>query len=125
MRTWVAATLTVVLALSVLQPVFSANPEASLPSCCRRDGSHHCAMLMPGLPSAPDQGKVVRNAADRCPYQRALAAGHRVSLHPAASAAVHAVLLSHPAIPAQTLAAGRISLSCGHQKRGPPLPLAC
>ena len=86
MQRWAAATLTAVLALSVLLPYLSllADSESNLPPCCRRDGSHHCAMRLEMAQSFASQGTAFRTAACRCPFQKALAPVFRIAFirHP-------------------------------------------
>ncbi len=46
MRRWFASILLLLTALLPLQPlVASAQADASLPACCRRNGAHHCMMM--------------------------------------------------------------------------------
>jgi hypothetical protein len=120
-----AAILTAALALSVLLPFLSllANLESNLPPCCRRNGSHRCAMRM--MPGPIDEGTAFRTAASRCPFQKALTPACRLTLFPANSAMVYAAILSHPAVHLQTVVTGLIAKNRSHLKRGPPFLLAC
>jgi len=46
MRRWFASVLLLLTAFLPLQPLIaSAQADASLPACCRRNGAHHCMML--------------------------------------------------------------------------------
>jgi hypothetical protein len=46
MRRWFASVLLLLTALLPLQPLLaSAQADANLPACCRRNGAHHCMML--------------------------------------------------------------------------------
>ena len=46
MRRWFASVLLLLTALLPLQPLIAtAQSDASLPACCRRNGLHHCMML--------------------------------------------------------------------------------
>ena len=112
-----AATLTAVLALSVLLPYLSllADSESSLPACCRRNGAHHCAMMMEMARGFASQGPAFRTAACPCPLQKALTPMGRVAPYPAVSATVHAAILSHPAVHLQTVVSGLVSKSRSHQ----------
>lgn len=127
MNRWTAGTLAGFLALSVLLPYLSlfADSELNLPPCCRREGSHHCAMHLESAQNAAGQGTVFRAAADHCPFQKAVTPASRLTLYPALSAAAYAAVLSHPAIHTQTVISGLISKSRSHQKRGPPFLLSC
>ena len=120
MRRYNAAVLTVVLAAFVLLPYLPllADSESNLPPCCRRNGSHHCALRMM---RRPDDGRMsFRTAACRCPFQKALTPGCRLALYPANRVTVRVALLPDPALHLQTVLAGLISKSRSHQKRGPP-----
>jgi hypothetical protein len=44
MRRALALLLLAVIGLPLISPTLLANPRSELPACCRRDGSHHCAM---------------------------------------------------------------------------------
>jgi hypothetical protein len=46
-RRILAITLLIAFASPLVAPLFAAtaNPEASLPACCRTHGAHHCAMV--------------------------------------------------------------------------------
>jgi hypothetical protein len=48
MRRALAITLLIAFAAPLAQPIFAAtaDPDASLPACCRRHGKHHCSMRM-------------------------------------------------------------------------------
>jgi hypothetical protein len=47
MRRMLAITLLIAFGSPLVAPLFAAtaDPEASLPACCRSHGGHHCAML--------------------------------------------------------------------------------
>ena len=47
MRRVLAITLLIAFASPLIVPLFAAtaDPEASLPPCCRSHGKHHCAMM--------------------------------------------------------------------------------
>jgi hypothetical protein len=122
-----AATLTAVLALSVLLPYVSllSDSESNLPACCRRNGAHHCAMMMEMARNFASQGPAFRTAACPCPFQKALTPIGRGAPYPAVLATVYAAILSHPAVHLQTIVSGLVSKSRSHQKRGPPSFVNC
>jgi hypothetical protein len=69
------ATLIIALACGVpLAPLLPAGAPA-VPACCRRNGAHHCMMMMSGAMEGP----AVAVPAARCPYRDALAAHSSVS----------------------------------------------
>lgn len=104
--------------LLAVSPVFSADPESSLPACCRRAGKHHCAMAsMSGESSGP-----ALQSGGQCPYfphsvvttispAHAAAIASRATFAPAAR---HAAMW-HAAPVGVIFSPGR-----SHQKRGPP-----
>ena len=54
-RRMLAITLLIAFGFPLVLPLYAAtaDPESSLPACCRSQGSHHCAMvhLNPGAPA--------------------------------------------------------------------------
>jgi hypothetical protein len=102
----------------IFLPTTSAS-EANLPACCRRDGKHHCAMMM-NAQVASDQTQV-ESMPEACPFQ-----GGAITVAHTPAAAVTAPMffaevVSHPSLHEQTLARLRIAESRSHQKRGPPV----
>ncbi len=117
-----AILLMLVFAGDMALPALFADPESSLPACCRRDGKHHCAMMDMVEQQDDSAGPVVKSVQQRCPY---FPRGGGAQLN--AQAAVidpgpvfYAGLTSHPAVHAQTEARFRFSFSRSTQKRGPP-----
>jgi hypothetical protein len=116
----VCATLLLVLfGFPLIVPVIRVDSEAKLPSCCRREGKHHC-----GATSHPEaSGAALR---ERCPNYPG------VSALPAFSNTVllnteqvfFASIVKHPSVHSQTEALQRISFSRSSQKRGPPALLS-
>lgn len=53
MRRFLASLLLALFGLAPVAPLVAANASLDLPSCCRRDGKHHCAMDGAGSPSQP------------------------------------------------------------------------
>ncbi len=107
-------------------PLFAAtaDPEASLPACCRRHGKHHCHMTMemmamlaassgPGLTAPP------------CPLYPAAAAPVRiVTAYFSAPPLPSVQLRGNPAPPAPTALHIRTFTTSSNYTRGPPTPLA-
>jgi hypothetical protein len=54
-RRILAITLLIAFGSPLVAPVFAAtaDPQSSLPACCRRHGTHHCTMLMPAANNGP------------------------------------------------------------------------
>jgi hypothetical protein len=66
-RRWAASFLLLLTVLLPLQPLLvSAQQEASLPACCRRNGIHHCMMFR--LMVLAETGRQPFVAPASCPY---------------------------------------------------------
>jgi hypothetical protein len=53
-RRLLAIALLGLFSFSLIPPrVFASDPEAGLPSCCRRNGKHHCLIAIDGSASGP------------------------------------------------------------------------
>jgi len=104
-------------------PLAIPAPESALPACCRRDGQHHCAMLLQYEASRAKQqsGTRVENTSEPCPFRSALGAP---SARHGAGIPSHSIyytgVVSHPAEFVQDTLAARISEARVHWKRGPP-----
>ena len=64
MRRLFAALLAVLLGFPPLMPLLSAETEAKLPACCRRDGKHGCSMNAKADTPGPEGVKSRKSA---CP----------------------------------------------------------
>jgi hypothetical protein len=90
MRRWFASILLLLTALLPLQPLIaSAQADASLPACCRRDGAHHCVTMATMILADPGTQASVRPSP--CPLWKitaspALVAVVAVPLFPSAPA---------------------------------------
>jgi hypothetical protein len=104
--------------LSLIAPALLADAESNLPSCCRRNGKHHCSMSTDGSSSGPSY-RVAGMQCPSFPVPTTAPAGFAIAL-PGRSAAIFAELLQHPAIHPQSEARYRVSFSRSRQKRGPP-----
>ena len=125
----VARAIALAILLAVIAPsflVFALPPQISadnLPACCRRDGKHHCAMMMAAEPAA--SGHQFASLPEKCPFRDSLMTASRTTVFVAAIAPAHyAGLVSHPAHHEQVLAVARASEMRSHQKRGPPVYLS-
>jgi len=121
-RRVLAVLLIALFGLLAVSPALSADPESSLPACCRRAGKHRCAMAAEsGAPSGPAFQSGVR-----CPYFP----GSLVKTSsPGASAAIVSLAISAPpasytAMRSAAAAGATFSPSRSHQKRGPPSVLS-
>src|SRR5260370_41700696 len=60
----IAVALVLVFASDAVCPALFANPESTLPACCRRHGKHHCMMRMS---DTIDSGVLLKAVQERCP----------------------------------------------------------
>ena len=97
----------------------SSDPETNLPACCRRNGSHHCAMADQAERSSGSKANAIQ---ERCPSYPGAATVPAFSLHavPSPSRAHYAEIVGHSANLPQKHALYRLSLDRSRQKRGPP-----
>lgn len=117
--------------LPLIAPLLStgAMAESTLPACCRRDGTHHCAMSSSAhammLGETNDSAPRISAPPEQCPYrQHSLAAAHLQVFTPASAATHAAFLLRAPSASAQAECLRRISFDRSRQKRGPPSHLS-
>jgi hypothetical protein len=119
-RRLLAISLMLVFGLPLVSSLFGAAADQILPACCRRDGRHHCSMVVEG--GSPKDLSTVR---EKCPYPpESPALLLHFSFTPGTAAAVFAGITRHPAISPQTEAHLRVSFDRARQKRGPPAFLA-
>jgi hypothetical protein len=115
----VCATLLLVLfGFPLIVPVIRVESETKLPTCCRREGKHHC-----GMPNSASQqetsGAAIREKCPDYPGVSALPAfSNTILLN--ATQVFFSGIVKHPAVHSQTEALQRISFSRSSQKRGPP-----
>jgi hypothetical protein len=122
-RRILAITLLIAFASPLVAPVFAAtaNPEASLPACCRTHGAHHCAMMhMSGISGGP------AFHAPPCPfYPTATTAPRLLTASLVASPAASVRVRRDSAPPASSSRrAALIFTASANLKRGPPTFLA-
>ena len=119
MRRVLAITLLLAFASPLLAPLFAAtaDPQASLPACCRRHGTHHCSMNG----ATPDAGNGPVFRARPCPFYPATPTAPRlVTASLTAPSALTRSLRQDPAPrPASPDRVRTVSLSA-NLNRGPP-----
>jgi hypothetical protein len=115
MRRFLAILLLAAFGLPAVAPLLAQDPDANLPICCRRNGTHHCSM-------GTGQNSDTPAASALCPsfpQQSAVAP----------SLTLTAIIATQPSLklPLATLSAPsraetqrRISRERSHQTRGPP-----
>lgn len=122
MRRLLAISLLLLFSFPLVSPLFalSANPDANLPACCRRNGTHHCHLNMQQASATAGRDAVFATPS-KCPFYpgaATLVRHHDAKLHTIAGLLVEAV--HHSAIKAPTYAYVRVALDTAWQKRGPP-----
>ena len=125
MRRILASLLPVLLSFPLIAPLILANADSNLPTCCRRNGQHHCAMPSMGV-DAPSSGSSIHSGVSRCSFYPGAASTQCESkVAPLKAApAIFASLISHPVVQTQTEARYRVSFSRSRHKRGPPALLS-
>ena len=101
------------------------DADARLPACCRREGTHHCAMRMGEralLAVAAPDGEHWRLPAERCPYSPASVTARHFDPLVLSNALPLLTRLQGPAAKvAQAESKQRIAREGARQKRGPPM----
>ena len=122
LQRFLAVVLAALFSVPLIAPLLSAQSEAKLPACCRRDGSHGCAMSAKADASAKD-GVNVSGRKAVCPLFQSgqpAPASAKANVSTSANTVIALVADCYSAI-AQTEALYRISFNRASQKRGPPL----
>lgn len=124
MRRVLSILLVLVFGLGPVAFAVGYDDSASLPACCRRHGSHHCAMDA----KTPSEAAAERTAAFTAPVHCPLFPAHQSANPSTFFAPIHrpfaASLNRESALcaPANTFANGAANL-CTFTLRGPPTPL--
>jgi hypothetical protein len=124
-RRLLSTVLLLLFSLPLISPLLAltANSDANLPACCRRNGAHHCTRVTPPAdPSAP--GINLSTIPQHCPAYPAVITQARhgdLSFH--AASLIFAGIVSHPTVKPQTQARARVAFDISRQKRGPPTDL--
>jgi hypothetical protein len=109
-----------------LAPVASAlgsSEDARLPACCRRHGTHHCAMAMQMAARMAEamKGKHAVTAPNTCPCFPGYTAQTIAPVHALAAPLVAMpALLARPHSPATARAAARLAQMRRRSSRAPP-----
>lgn len=123
MRRAIAHSLVTIFIWVLIAPLLSPAAEANLPSCCRRNGKHHCMMYEKQRPVGTETG--IASISAKCPcVPDSTGAVHSAKFTLRASAVFYAEAVANPAYAPQTAARFRVSFLRSHQRRGPPSPLA-
>jgi len=123
MRRALTLLLLAVLSFPLITSVLLAISAPPLPSCCRRNGSHHCAMLDIAEQRESPAGEVMKARQPRCPlYPTAgVVPAYASSGVLGAAPRVGPPLLSCLKIPRPEGRCSSIALRNSVPQRGPPL----
>jgi hypothetical protein len=113
--------LLLLFSLPLISPLLAltADSDANLPACCRRNGTHHCFRTT--RPAAPSAGTQLSDIPKPCPAYPAVVTPIRHSdLSLPTASLIFAEIISHPALKLQTQARARVALDRARQERGPP-----
>jgi len=120
MRRAITFSLLTLFSWMLIAPFLAPDAEASLPSCCRRHGKHHCMMQRTlGAPGGPAR------ASESCPYRQRHggAAASRLS-RPVAERQASVEVVESAAPPEPREVWRQPDSFDSHPKRGPPIPVA-
>lgn len=121
LRRMLTITLLIAFGSPFVLPLFAAtaDPQASLPACCRRHGKHHCTMMMPAANSGP------AFTSPPCPDYPAATTPPRIATASLATPLSLSVeQFRNPAPLAATTRRARTITTSANLKRGPPPRLA-
>jgi len=119
-RRLLAFSLLLFFNLPMVSPLFalSANSEANLPACCRRNGAHHCNMQMP---PAASNGPAISSIPEKCPAYPRPATLVRIShAQLQGEAFVFAIPTAAAFVKPHAQTRAKAAIKSLHHKRGPP-----
>jgi hypothetical protein len=124
MRRWLSIFLILFFGLGPLAAALPDDDDSRLPSCCRRNGVHHCAMSMRMAAlisqSASDSAPIFTTPAT-CPYFPGYAPASISTIQALTATPVSLpALLAQAHSPASSRAAARLSQIRTRAGRGPP-----
>lgn len=104
----------------LINPALVADANSNLPSCCRKDGKHHCTMTSPD--ESEESGGALQSVRPKCPMfpGSTAAPGHSSAAAARPASLFFASIASHPSAHAQMDAHYSVSFSRSRHKRGPP-----
>ena len=112
--------LVLLLAAPLLLPFALVNPDLGVPSCCRRNGNHRCALS--ALQEVPaSTGQQVRNLTPRCPYRDAFSVSHSQQFAAPITARYSVAAPSVVSLHSKVESGIRRLQLRSHPKRGPPV----
>jgi hypothetical protein len=124
MRRAFASLLLALFSFPLILPILRADDASRLPSCCRREGKHHCSMGPTTAETADFLAlDAIRPRCSNYPATSAVPGNWNVAFL-RTSTSICTSLLNYPAVEARTEAQYRVSFSRSRQKRGPPALLS-
>jgi hypothetical protein len=123
LRSLLSILLLVAFGLPIAAPLLigTADGEARLPACCRKNGKHHCMMSLSERSQLAQDDPQFTAPMEKCPYYPAAIPVFHTKFYTVPMAnAVFASLVNHPSGVAQTESRYRISRDRSRLKRGPP-----
>jgi hypothetical protein len=117
MRRALAITIVFLIGFSMTAPLFAVGATDSIPLCCRRNGSHHCAGS-----TTPDQdSRAISTIGPKCPnWPKSTPAPRPNDLASTQAQGISTSIYTHPASAPQIEARYRVAFARSRQKRGPP-----
>jgi hypothetical protein len=119
-RRILAISLLLLFSVTLISPLFALSTDAggNLPACCRRNGTHHCA-LMTGEQS---QGIQFSALQQRCPaYPRAITLNRRNEFSLKTSTDRSVEIVVHASGKTEATANAKTDSYGSQQQRGPPV----
>jgi hypothetical protein len=102
-------------------PLLTTSEKPDLPACCRRDGKHHCAMMMAALEQGTDASPAFRTGPANCPFRSSdVVTGYSLSAIVPVATPIYAKLRAHARTHQFALLDVLFLDQSGHPKRGPP-----
>jgi len=119
MRRALASFLLVLFSFPLIFPILRLDASQSLPSCCRREGKHHCSM---GAGSTIQEVPTLSAVPSKCSsYPSTIAVhGNWNVAFLKNSPSIATSLVSYPPVETRAEAQYSVSFSRSRQKRGPP-----
>ena len=124
MRRFSSILLILLFGMGPLAATLPASAESRLPACCRRHGTHHCAMsaeMAAGASKSASESDPVFTSPLHCPNFPGSVAASTTPVHAlVASAAGLPVLFTQTHSPSASAGAAQMTQLGAHANRGPP-----
>jgi hypothetical protein len=117
MRRALASLLLALFSFPLILPVLRADEASNLPSCCRREGRHHCSM--DHAATSREGVSPIQSKCSNYPVTIAVP-GNSIAGLLTNFSSIGVSLLTYPSVQERAEAQYRVSFSRSRQKRGPP-----